>query len=71
MRKHLFVFLEYSLWIVLLILVLWGYERGGVIGLLVGGVLGSFVIGVAMLLISINENLQFLKDVYSSKNNQE
>jgi hypothetical protein len=67
MRKHLFVFLEYSLWIAFLIFVFLGYRSGGFLGLLVGGVLGAFVIGVVMLLISINENLQFLKDEYSRK----
>lgn len=67
MRKHLFVFLEYSLWIVFLIILFLGYGRGGFIGLLIGGVLGAFLIGIAMLLISINENLQFLRDEYSRK----
>ncbi len=67
MRKHLFVFLEYSLWIVFLIILFLGYGRGGFIGLLIGGVLGAFLIGIAMLLISINENLQFLRDEYSRR----
>ena len=67
MRKHLLVFLEYSLWIVFLIILFLGYGRGGFIGLLIGGVLGAFLIGIAMLLISINENLQFLRDEYSRK----
>lgn len=67
MRKHLFVFLEYSLWIVFLIILFLGYGRGGFIGLLIGGVLGAFLIGIAMLLVSINENLQFLRDEYSRK----
>lgn len=67
MRRHLFVFLEYSLWIVFLIAVILGYGSGGILGLLVGGVLGAFVIGIAMLLISINENLQFLRDEFSRR----
>ena len=64
MRKHLFVFLEYSLWIVFLTSVFLGYKSRGVFGFLLGGVLGAFVIGVVMLLISINENMQFLRDEY-------
>ena len=44
-----------------------GVWEWGVLGLLVGGVLGAFVIGIAMLLISINENLQFLRGKFSRR----